>query len=239
MSVTSENNVYVILINDDNSMTTTQKRRIVQRSKLIDNLWFLVKPEYNGFSMAEFTVLLEYLAPVSKKYRTEFLNLSENDYNGYLKYTMPIDTMFTAESGRVEFQITFLNTEIDGEGNSYQRVRKITDGCLVISPVTAWSDIIPDSALTALDQRIIKMDAQINAINEASEILNSVKADNIVYDNSKNELQLTSNGNPIGDRVVINQAESSLEDGVPVVDLGSLNQHPGSSEEEDDDIIEF
>ena len=239
MSVTPKQSAYIILVNNDNSMTITQKKRIIQRSKMVDGLWFLVDPEYNGYNMKDFTVVLEYLSPVSRKYRTEFLTNDDAGYNGYLKYTLPFDTNLTAEAGSVEILLTFLLTDLNENGKSVQRVRKISGTTIEVIPISAWSDIIPDCALSALDQRIIKMDAQINAINEASEILNSVKADNIVYDNSKNELQLTSNGNPIGDRVVINQVESSLEDGVPVVDLGSLNQHPGSSEEEDDDIIEF
>ena len=84
MSVASGAASYVILINDDNSMTITRKNRIIQRSKLVDNIWFLAKPEYNGYNMADFTVVLEYISPVSHTYRTEFLTRSGEDYNGYL-----------------------------------------------------------------------------------------------------------------------------------------------------------
>lgn len=238
MSYNSDTSSYVILINDDNTMTTTQKRRIVQRSKLVDDLWFLVKPEYNGFNMSDFTVLLEYLSPISKKYRTEFLNLSEADYNGYLRYTMQIDTAITAEAGTVEFQISFLKTSIDADGNSGQHVRKITGGSIRVDPITAWSDIIPDSALTALDQRIIKMDAQINAINEVSEIISMTKADNFIFNKDTSELQLTADGDPIGDKVVISTTASDLKDGIPVVDFKSTSVGP-EDPDDDDNVVEF
>ncbi len=131
MSYTSDSSTYVILINDDNTMTVTQKRRIVQRSKLVDDLWFLVAPEYNGYNLANFTVLLEYLSPVSHKYRTEILSLSEDTYNGYLKYTLPFDTTLTAEAGKVDIMISFISAELGDNGASVQRVRKISGSTIV------------------------------------------------------------------------------------------------------------
>ena len=96
MSDTINNSsAYTILVNEDNTMTTTQKRRIVQRSKLVDDLWFLVPQMYNGYNMAVFTVLLEYVLPVSKRYQSDILVLSDSTYNGFLKYHLPVDTVIT------------------------------------------------------------------------------------------------------------------------------------------------
>lgn len=237
MSFVSEDSAYVILINDDNSMTITQKRRIIHRSKLIDDLWFLVKPEYNGYDMADFTVVLEYLSPVSHTYRTEFLVKSDEDYNGYLKYELPFDTKLTAEAGNVEILLTFLLTELSAEGKSRQRVRKISGVNIDIVPISAWSDIIPDCALSALDQRIIKMDAQIKAINETSAIMLDSKADNITYDESTNALQLKSGDKLIGDKVIISNVGLD-KDGLPVVDFTSAIVEPDNSDNSND-VIEF
>lgn len=157
---------YVILVNDDNTMVTTQKRRVMHRSKLVDTLWFLAYPIYSGYDMSEFTVSIEYVLPVSKRYCNELLTLSEDVYNGYLKYELPIDTKLTCEPGDIELTMTFLLADADEYGNSVQRVRKVSGTKITITPVTAWSDIIPDSALSALDQRIIKTDAQIKALEE-------------------------------------------------------------------------
>ena len=157
---------YVILINDDNTMTTTQKRRVMHRSKLVDTLWFLAQPVYSGYDMSMFTVSIEYLLPVSKRYCNEILTLSKDMYNGHLKYELPLDTNLTCEPGDIELAITFLLADIDENGNPVQRVRKVSGTVITITPITAWSDIIPDSALTALDQRIIKTDAQIKALEE-------------------------------------------------------------------------
>lgn len=236
MSVISENSAYVIMVNDDNSMTATQKKRIVQRSKLIDDLWFLVKPEYNGYNMADFTVVLEYLSPVSHKYRTEFLTRSEEDYNGYLKYNLPVNTTLTAEAGNVEILLTFLLVELDENGKGVQRTRKITGANINIIPISAWSDIIPDCALSTLDQRIIKMDAQIKALNETSAVMADSKADNITYDEKTNALQLKAGDKLIGDKVTISNVGLD-EDGMPVVDFAGITAKP--EDDNSNDVVEF
>lgn len=237
MSLVSDNSSYVILINEDNTMTTTQKRRVMQRSNLVDDMWFLVKPEYNGYDMADFTVLLEYLLPVSRKYKTEFLTLSASDYNGYLKYTLPIDTKITSEAGEVEFQISFITTELDSEGHGIQRVRKIAGSSIVVTPISAWSDIIPDCALSVLDQRIIKMDAQIKALNETSATINDSKADNLSYNEDTNELQLMSGSQPIGNKIVIGATYD--EEGMPSVDFDTIVNDDEDNDNNSNDVVEF
>lgn len=238
MSVTPKQSAYIILVNNDNSMTITQKKRIIQRSKMVDGLWFLVDPEYNGYNMKDFTVVLEYLSPVSRKYRTEFLTNDDAGYNGYLKYTLPFDTNLTAEAGSVEILLTFLLTELNENGKSVQRVRKISGTTIEVIPISAWSDIIPDCALSALDQRIIKMDAQIKALNETSAVMIDSKADNITYDESTNAIQLKAGDKLIGDRVIISNVGLD-EDGLPVVDFTNSTTKPDDEEDNSNDIVEF
>lgn len=211
--------MYVILVNDDNTLVTTQRERIMQRSKLFDSLWFLANPIYREYDISGCTVLLEYTLPSSKKYCTEILRLSEDMYNGHLKYVLPIDTNLTLEAGDIELQLSFILSGLDEYGNSVQRVRKTSTTVLTIVPISAWSDIIPDSALTALDQRIIKIDAQMKALNETAEMVSTKKADDITFDEDTKELQLLANGKPIGNIVVLNTCEAE-EDGLPAVDFG-------------------
>ena len=69
--------MYTILVNSDNSLQTTVRERIMQRSKLVDTLHFLVDPVYKEHDMSAFTVTMEYLLPVSREYHTE--NLIKSD----------------------------------------------------------------------------------------------------------------------------------------------------------------
>ena len=166
--------MYTILVTSNNELVTSVKERIMQRSKLVDNLHFLVDPMYNDLLMEDFTVTLEYILPVSKEYKTETLVLSEDLYKDRLEYKLPLNTNFTKEAGKVEIQLTFTYVDIDDEGNDIQRVRKTSPTVVEIVPLSAWFEIVPDEALSAIDQRIIKQDAQIKALTD---LLNSVLDD--------------------------------------------------------------
>lgn len=232
--------MYVIKVNSDNTITAPLKQRIIQRSKLVDDMIFLVEPIYNGHDMSNCTVLLEYLKPVSKSYKTEILVKSEENYEEYLKYILPVDTEFTKEAGSLELQLSFIYVDIDADGNTIQKVRKTSPTLKVeVSPISAWSDIIPDEALSSVDQRILKQEAQIRALSELSATIADSKADNIKYNESENSLQLLSGDKEIGDKVTIKDS-GMLEDGVPVVDFGSLSGGTTPpSEDEDNDVVEF
>ena len=229
--------MYTILVNDNNELVTTVRERIMQRSKLVDELHFLVDPIYKNIDMSDFTVTMEYILPISREYKTEILIKSNELYKGKLEYVLPFDTCLTKEAGKIELQLTFSKVSLDADGNTKQQVRKVGPTTVTIVPLSAWSDIIPDSALSALDQRIIMVDAMINAANEMNQYMLETKADDISYNEETNELQLLSNGQAVGNKVVV-KSNADLEDGVPVVDL---NDYVGEdvNPEDDNNVVEF
>jgi len=234
--------MYIILINEDNTMSATQKQRIIQRSKLVDDLWFLVNPIYNGHDLTNATVLLEYVKPVSKEYKTETLVLSEERYKDYLKYILPVDTEFTKEAGILEVQLSFLYLDVDSDGAPVQRVRKISPAIKVkVFPISAWSDFIPDSALSAIDQRIIKQDAQIKMMADLVDNMSMNMVDDIKYNETEETLQLQSGGYGIGSKVSV---RDMIDDGIPVVDLDSDTGEVVLPEDKcdcgcEDNVVEF
>lgn len=233
--------MYVILVNEDDTLCTTKRERIMQRSKMCDNLWFLVNPNYRGKDITNCTVVMEYLLPVSKKYCTEFLTLSSERYKDHLKYTLPFNTDLTSEAGDIEVQLSFYDVDITADGNPYQFVRKTSPVDITIIPISAWSDIIPDSALTALDQRVIKMDAQIKALNDMTNSINEKQVDDLNYNRDTNELQLMAGENKIGKKVKLKDCELG-NDGVPVVDFSNYAGDYDDDEEGLDnasDVVEF
>jgi hypothetical protein len=193
--------MYTILLNETNELTTSVRERIMQRSKLVDSLHFLVDPIYKGIDMSDFTVLMEYLLPVSREYKTEILVKSDALYKEKLEYKLPIDTNLTREAGKVEVQLTFIKVDLTPDGKPLQRVRKTSPTTITIVPITAWSDVVADSALTALDQRLIQVDAMLNAANEMNNYLSETKADNLILNVEDNTIQLSSNGVPIGEAI--------------------------------------
>lgn len=216
--------MYTILVNDDDTLYGSHKERIMQRSKLVDSLVFIVDPIYRKtHDMTNASVLLEYVLPISRKYNTINLVLSEERYNGcYLQYKLPFDTNLTSEAGSLELQLTFAYVEMNENGVGVQRVRKTSATTIEIIPITAWSDIIPDSALSALDQRLIKLDAQMRGLNDYMNALDSTHVDNLVYDDKSETLQLSANGVGVGDKVSV---RNMLDEGIPVVDLDFNNSN--------------
>lgn len=234
---------YTFVVNESNSVTASRKETIMQRSKLVNDIWFLVNPEYGFNDMTLFSVILEYVLPVSRKYRTVELTKDDEGYNGYLKYVVPIDTDLSSEAGDVEMQLTFAYVGLEPDGTSVQRVRKTMVCNLHVTPIAAWSDIIPDEALSSLDQRIIKIDAQIKHLNEMGDVFDKTKADNIRYDAVENSIQLTAKGREIGDEVRLKGGDGVSPDGVPVIDLNGDSTSPDvpdvPADDCQNDVVEF
>lgn len=236
---------YIILVEQDNSLYGSHKERIMQRSTGIDSLIFIVDPMYrNTHDMTNATVMLEYLLPVSRNYKTEYLALSDERYNNhYLQYKLPFNTNLTSEAGRVELQLTFIYTDLDASGKGIQKVRKTSPTTVEIVPISAWSDIIPDAALSSLDQRLIKLDASMRAMNNYLDVLDSNQVDNLVYDDKAETLQLTAKGVGVGNKVSV---RDMLDEGIPVVDLGSdfsedteTDDDGCNCESNNDNVVEF
>lgn len=238
--------MHYILVNDDNTLFTSQKERIMQRSKLVDTLIFLVNQMYQEHDMSRATVLLEYLLPVSKKYGTKILRKVDETRQEYLQYMLPendeIDTELTSEPGKIELQLTFIYVDLDVDGNPIQRVRKTSATTMTVIPISNWSDIVPDGALSVIDQRIIKTDAQIKALDAYIETIGNNMVDNIKYDDNEETLYLTSKDRIVGSKVSVRDI---IDDGIPVVDMDSIsggsNSNNGCSCGCDcwDNVVEF
>lgn len=215
--------MYTILINTDNTLYGSQKERIIKGSKLVDKLVFIVDPIYKDIDMTDASVVMEYVLPISREYKTENLILSDERYNDYyLQYELPFNTNLTKENGSVELQLTFIKTELDENGKGIQRVRKTSSTVIEITPISAWADIVPDSALSALDQRIIKLDALARELADCAEVIDENQVDNLVYDADNDTLQLSVKGVSIGDKISI---KDMLDEGSPIVDLNSNSEN--------------
>ena len=231
--------MYTIIVENDNSLYGSHKEKIMQREKLFNKVWFLVPQFYNGYDMSQCTVTMRYLLPVSKEFKTETLVLSDERYQECLVYVLPIDTNLSKEFGDVELNLTFTMLDVDNNGNIVQRVRKTDNHRLHITQLPDWDSIIPDACLSSLDQRILKLDAQMRAMEEMNQIVADSKADNIKYDENTNELQLLSGDKEIGNKVTLKTSDASLEDGVPVVDFNSISGSTNTPEDDEDNVVEF
>lgn len=223
--------MYTILVCEDNSLYASHKERVMQRSKLVDTLAFIVDPIYNGVDMTDASVMLEYILPVSREYKTVALVLDNERYGDcFLQYKLPFDTDLTSQAGSIELQLTFAYVEMMPNGKGIQRVRKTSTTTVDVIPITAWSDIIPDKALGGLDQRLIVMNTQIQALNDCMNVISANNVDDIVYNPVEETLQLHAKGVGVGSKVSV---RDMLDDGIPVVDLDSESGNKPDTEDKD------
>lgn len=205
--------MYTILVQKDNSLHTSVKERIMQRSKMVDTLHFLVEPTYKEeHDMSTFNATLKYKLPISNEPCSENLVLSDELYKDHLEYKLPFDTNLTKEAGEIEVMITFTKADLDEEGNGIQYVRTTSTTTITIVPIAAWTNITTDSALNAVDQRLLEVDAMIKALSETGDLYSSTKADNLVLDGETQEIYLTANGEQIGDRVKLSDLGDNIVD---------------------------
>ena len=197
--------MYTILIKQDNTAVSTETQRIMQRSKLVDTLQFIVPKMYEDYEMREFDFMLQYRLPISHELKWEILTLVNEDYKtDYLLYTVPIDTSLTVENGEVEMQLSFIRKSMQEDGTTIEQVREIAPVTITIIPVTDWFTV-PDSALSTLTQYYLAAQNNIKALNDLIGTINQNKADNIKLDVEDGSLYLTANGKQIGTPIPLEQ----------------------------------
>jgi hypothetical protein len=235
--------MYTILVCDDNTLYGSKKERIIKGSKCVDKLVFIVDPIYKGIDMTDASVVLEYVLPISREYKTEYLTLDDERYNDcFLQYKLPFDSHLTKEIGNIELKLTFVKVDLDANGKDIQRVRKTSSTTIEVTPIERWSDVVPDSALSALDQRIIAQTAQIKALSDLAEALNEKQVDNLVYNSKEDVLHLSAKGVRVGNKVSV---KDMIEDGIPVIDLDSDDESNNNDKdcdcgcEHEDNVVEF
>lgn len=232
---------YIFLLENDNEIIASHREVLMQRSKLVDEVWFLVNPKYKTCEndMSIFSVMLEYILPTSKSYHSLELIKDKEGYKEYIKYVVPLDSNLSSEAGDIQLQLSFIYVGLDADGNDVQKVRKTKPAKLHITPIAAWGDIIPDSALSVIDQRIIKTQAQLNELGYYAEIISENQVDNLKYDDNSETLQLMAGSKRVGDKVYV---KDMLDDGIPVVNLDD-NFNPDHNNSCDcgceDNVVEF
>ena len=158
--------MYTFLIGEDNTLTATVVERIMERSKLVDSLHFLAEPTYKDVDMSDFVVMLEYVLPISKKYKTEILELSDERYKDMLEYKLPFDTALTSEPGDIEIQLTFAKVELSADD------QRILATQAMIKALNEQNNTIMKSKADSLRYKdsILQLTAQGNPIGAAVKI---------------------------------------------------------------------
>lgn len=220
--------MYTILMQPDKSLVATQRVKIYQREKLADKLEFLIPSTYQDINIQECAIILKYVDQ-DGIVLSEQLEKDEELYkDNYVRCVVPVNTRLTRSAGNITMHLTFIH--VDYDTNDADVVLHSGETVLTVLPLKDLYDHITDESLEILDQKIIKLQAGIEATNILAESIDKNKADDLSYEN--NTLQLMSNGQKIGTSHVLDQMEE-----MDVIDLDN------TSDEQDDQtnnrVVEF
>lgn len=193
--------MYTLLISEDNSVTTTVYETIMQRSLNVDNVQILVNRNYKGIDLSDASVLMEYVLPSKRIFSTYLKFDGTYEINDFIKYTIPANTMLTAEAGDIFVSFTFVKTEVSDANQPKAYVRKTQEGTIKITPISHWLDFVPDDHLTAIDQRLLAMEAAQKAQDALNQEAFESMVRDITLDREKKKIQLESISGPIGNGI--------------------------------------
>lgn len=190
--------MYDIYIRNDNTVIVTGGNRIVQGSSMVDTVRVLVPKTYNEIitDMSEFSCMMEYILPCSKKYLVDVLvedvpnDTSDDVYNDYVVYKFNVDSDLTSEPGDIEVQFTFAKAAIVDEYGieiEPERLRKTKKTRITIVPIAKWSDIMVEMVnsedpeyhekplpIDILDKKLIDINAKYRKKDPDSEDISGI-----------------------------------------------------------------
>lgn len=203
-----------IKVEDDKSLEMTVYEPIYKGENLSQKITFLIPMQIDDIETQTAHVYLNYVRPEDDIGDVVTLNCEELPYNDvYLRYTIPVEYKLTKWAGDVRMWLNFY------AGDEETPVVATTGECIV--PIYNSDDItanLEESALTALHQMQNQVEQNTTMINELTTNITGIvgdivdeavtnklvgKADNITYDEMSRELSLTSDGEKIGNTIIV------------------------------------
>lgn len=172
----------IVKMSQDKNLLITIPTTIYRGETNADLISFLVPAEYNGLNLNEYSATMRYIRPDGTG-KVEELTYSPSQYDDYLTVSTVVNTQFTQQAGTVVAWLTFLDTE-------KAIVFKSGEVKIHVSDSKDIYEYLGEDDLDQFDKLVSRIDQ-----------LDASKADNVDLDDRI--LQLTSNGSPIGDAVII------------------------------------
>ena len=197
--------MYTLKITDENTVVTTVKEKIIERSDYVDRIQIVVAKLYREqIDMSDCTVYMKYILPVTGKIKMTQLTPNDLAYeNDYIQYLIPAEAYLTAEAGDIEVSFTFLKLVSNEDDSTTSYVRKTQSGVIHISPLAAFDKYEPSEYLDEIDQRLLVMEGlQKDMMSMAENAYNSMVQD--VHINGDRKITLTDrDGNDTGEGIEV------------------------------------
>lgn len=189
--------MYVIKMENDKSLVTAIKSTIYRGELNANRILFLLPNEWEEHLLADYGVRLDYITPDGIG-NSEMLAPEQDSYKGYLQFYVPVDSPMTDQEGSVELWFSIL----DRDGTV---VIKTGSNYLFVEERKAITDYYPDEKRELLDTLAADV-----------ENLKRTKADNLIHNEEEGFLQLSAEGEPIGDRVITSGDDATSTDTVTI-----------------------
>ena len=197
--------MYTLKITDENTVVTTVKEKIIERSDYVDQIQIVVAKLYREqIDISDCTVYMRYVLPVTGKIKMTQLTPNDLAYeNDYIQYLIPAEAYLTAEAGDIEVSFTFLKLVSNEDDSTTSYVRKTQSGVIHISPLAAFDKYEPSEYLDEIDQRLLVMEGlQKDMMSMAENAYNSMVRD--VHINGDRKITLTNrDGNDTGEGIEV------------------------------------
>lgn len=199
--------IYIKLC-DDMELTITVNQPIYRGDNLNQNIRYLVPLMVGNVDMLTATVYLNYIRSDGTP-DVVMLERQEEKYNeSYFQYILPVSSKVSRYAGEVCTWMQICSGPI-----SNPVIAKSGECILRILESKDMDEYLGDRHVTALYQMQKKIDDGFSSVNGAIDALIAEKADNIIFNSEDSTIQLTANGVPIGDKVIVStKSGTAIED---------------------------
>lgn len=170
--------MYVLRLCDDKTLLTTKSTPIYQGENETTTIDIFISKIINNRNASNFNVRLEYMLPNGTTSYVQPTIDDDNDYDTYNLYHWIITNDITSLIGRVQFWLVLYTND----GN-------------VLRSSNSYFDVLESIQVVSAGSVLDKLIEKINS-----------KADNITI-NSNQQIQLSADGELIGDSIQINEVK--------------------------------
>lgn len=188
-----------IKLDGDMSLVITVNEPIYRGDNLSQKITYLIPTVVGEIDMLTASVFLSYVRADGVA-DVVVLDRSETPYNeSYFQYTLPINCKLSKYPGEV---CTWIQIYSGTPSNPV--IAKTGECMLQVQESKNMDDYLCDHQMTALYQLTHTMNTAIEDMNNTIENAIENKADNIIFNPEDSTIQLSANGVPVGDKIVVN-----------------------------------
>lgn len=209
--------MFYIKLDESMDLIITKKQPIYRGDNLNQKIIYLIPTTVEEIDMATATVYLLYIRADGVADVVTLEQMEELYNETYLQYTFPVNCKLTRFPGEV---CTWLQIFTGTPSNPI--TAKSGECMLQIQDSKNMDDYLCDHQMTALYQLSKTTSDALEEMQGTIDTVVETKADNIIFNEDDNTIQLSAAGVPIGDRIVVNTNTGAVVTGAYISEENEL-----------------